>query len=352
MDPKIDSLLDQAVAKNVFPGCNFAIVSAGSVAYKSFGNFTYETNAPRVTIDTIYDCASLTKIVGPMAVAMQLVDEGVLSLDEPVGKYLPEFVSEPQKAHATIGHLMTYTLDYDIPGGSKSLLGTLSPDQVAKNAIIYPLKHAPGINYMYSNITAFVLTQVIERAIGQNFYELVQERIFNPLLMHTATFNPSKEQMNTIQPTELTPERGLVQGTVHDEFTDRTTAGNISNGAAGLFASIKDIASFLQMTIESGKTSTKTFFSDHMVKAWTEEQFPNLLPILTPLGWGDQNNALLEKYHRQMVVKSGFTGCFMAGDLLNKKGFALLSNRTYPVRPMNATAFGEVKEKLMEVVFG
>ncbi len=352
MDPKIIAILEAAIKNRVFPGCSIAVIDGDTSSQAAFGHFTYKDDSPRVTTHTQYDCASLSKIIGPMSVAQQLIDEGVIALDEFVGTYLPEFVSEPQKAAVTIRHLMTYTLDYNIPAGSKSLLGTLTPEQVATNAITYKLKHAPGTNYMYSNITAFILTQVIERVTGANFYDLVQERVFTPLQMETATFMPEVSKRTLIPPTEVTNERGVVQGFVHDEFTDRTTQGNISNGAAGLFVSMHDVNAFLDMTIRGGVVGTTRLFSEKTVQAWTEEQFPHLLPTLTPLGCGDQNNVLLDSYHRQMVIKSGFTGCFMMGDLVNKKGFAILSNRTYPTRPDNASAFIEVREKVMEVVFG
>jgi len=347
----IETFLRGEIANKTFPGCTFALLENNTVDFISLGQHTYDKTSPPVSIDTMYDCASLTKIIGPMAVAMMLVGEGKLSLDTKVGEILPEFVSEPQKTEVTIRHLLTYTVECSKPEGTKALLPTLTAEQIAHNAMTYPLKYPPGTTYRYSDITMFILTQLLERVTGQNFYQLVEERVFTPLKMHTATFAPAPEMRLRIPPTEVTPERDLVQGFVHDEFTYYTTQGGISNGAAGLFASISDIAQFLQMTVDSGRYNEQQIFQSDIVQMWTKDLFPSLLPTLTPLGWGDQNNDYISRYHRQIVVKSGFTGCFMVGDLQSRRGFALLSNRTYPKRPIDGSAFNKVKERLMEILF-
>lgn len=351
MKPSIKNLLEQAISDKVFPGCCLAVIEDGEITTGAFGHFTYDPTSALVSPETIYDCASLTKIVGPMAVAATLIDEGVLQLNEKVGTYLPEFLNQPEKELACLYHLMTYTLDYNIPGGSKSIIGTFSPEEIASNALALSLKATPGSNYVYSNITAFILTQIIERVTGKNFNDLVSERIFMPLKMETTTFTPDPDNYSIIPPTEDTDDRGLVQGFVHDEFTYHTTKGNVRNGAAGLFASATDMANFLQMTIAGGVYKEERIFSEQLVAMWTKDFLPELLPIHTPIMWGDQNNVLIDQYHPNIVVKSGFTGCFMAADLQNKRGFVLLSNRIYPKRPIDASAFGKVKEDLMEFVF-
>jgi len=349
---RVEGILKNAIANKVFPGCSIAVIENEEITTQAFGSFTYEATSPNVTTGTLYDCASLTKIVGLMAIAGILLDEGVISLEDSVGTYLPEFITDKTKANAQIKHLMTYTLDFDIPGGSKSLMGTLSPVEVAYNATTYPLKHEPGTNYLYSNITAFLLTQVIERVTGQNFYELVQERIFAPLGMKTATFTVPESERHLVPPTEITPERGVVHGVVHDEFTNHTTNGGISNGAAGLFANIEDMAQFLKMAVVGGVYNDTRLFSEELVAEWTRDQFPHLLPGHTPLMWGDLNNHYIDQFpERNIVVKGGFTGCFMMADLTTKRAFVLLSNRTYPKRPNNNEAFSLVKEKLMELAF-
>jgi len=107
MSEKISTILTTAIADKIFPGCALAVIQNGEVAYGAYGRFTYEATSPVVTVDTLYDTASLTKIVGPMTLAQMLIAEGKLRLDDRVGIHIPEFVSEPQKASVTIAHLLT-----------------------------------------------------------------------------------------------------------------------------------------------------------------------------------------------------------------------------------------------------
>lgn len=341
--------LQNAIEEKLFPGCSFVYIDEKEEIIKAFGCATYEVDSISITPDILYDTASLTKIMTTMTLTSLLIDEGLLSLDDKVGKYLPEYSSSPEKRSATILHLMTYTLNYDVPGGAKSLMPGLSPAEVAHNALSFPLKETPGSSYMYSNLTTFILTQVVEKVTGRTFDSLAEEKIFVPLGMTTATFSPKENQIPFIPPTEITDERGVVQGVVHDEFTYYTRRGGIASGAAGLFASIKDIKMLLRMAVNRGVTEEGAFISETLANKWTQDMFPELLPIHTPLAWGDLNNSIIDTYHRNIIVKAGFTGCFMLADLKHKKAFAILSNRTYPTRPVDSTSFTKLKEDLTAI---
>jgi CubicO group peptidase (beta-lactamase class C family) len=237
---EFEACLKRAIQEKIFPGCSFVYFDEGEEIVLSLGHATYAEESFLIKPETVYDTASLTKIMTTMTLALMLLDEGVLSLDDKVGKYLSEYTISAEKQSAMILNLMTYTLNYNLPGGSKSLMPGLSAHEIVTNAISYPLKEMPGTSYMYSNLTAFILTQVIEKATNQFFDDLVRDKIFTPLQMKTATFSPEPTLTDLIPPTEITEERGEVQGVVHDEFTYYTRRGGISNGAAGLFASILD----------------------------------------------------------------------------------------------------------------
>jgi CubicO group peptidase (beta-lactamase class C family) len=341
--------LKSAIEEKLFPRCSFVYFDDKEEIVKAFGTATYDQDSIYVTPDTLYDTASLTKIMTTMTLASLLIDEGILSLDDAVERYLPEYSISPEKQSSTILHLMTYTLNYNVPGGSKSLMSGLTPAQVANNALSFPLKEKPGTSYVYSNLTAFILTQVIEKVTGKCFDILVEEKIFAPLKMTTATFSPEEKQIPFIPPTEITEERGKVQGVVHDEFTYYTRRGGITNGAAGLFASIKDTTKFLRMAVNRGVIEDRVFISETLTSKWTQDLFPGLLPMHTPLAWGDLNNYIIDTYHRDIIVKAGFTGCFMLADLMQKRAFAILSNRTYPSRPVDSTSFTKLKEDLTNI---
>ncbi len=342
----LHQLLQEALSTKVFPGYAAALVTPTEIKTFTGGNFTYENSSREVVNATLYDVASLTKIISPMALAMKMIDESQLNLDDLVGKYLPEFLTDEYKSKATIRHLLTYTLDYNIPLGAKSLMKELTPDELSTRMLTLPLKCPPGTSYLYSNITAFILTQLIEKATSKNFYTLVKREIFAPLGMSSSTFTPDTLLFPEIPPTEITNDRGLVQGFVHDESTHHLQSGNISSGAAGLFASITDVAKFLQMVV----TQNNTFYSSEMRKNWVTNQYPELLPTCTPLGWGDTNNEMIKVYPNRFVVKGGFTGCFMIGDLQNQIGLIILSNLTYPERPKERPGFTKLKEEMAKLL--
>lgn len=345
----LHEILNNALASKTFPGYAAALVTPDAIKTITGGTLTYGETSSKIEPTTLYDVASLTKIIGPMSVAMKLIDSGKLQMSDTIGKYIPEFNTDEQKATATIRHLLTYTLEYDIPFGVKFLIGELTPDELRLRMFRLPLKTPPGSTYLYSNITAFILTQLIERATGSNFYTLVTKEITTPLHMKTATFSPERSSWSSIPPTEITSARGTIQGFVHDESSHHLNTGNISSGAAGLFASVDDVARFLQMVI-SNETTSHPFFSTLMRDLWVTNQFPDLLPKPTPLGWGDTNNEMIEKYPGRFVVKGGFTGCFMIGDVKNNIGIVVLSNLTYPIRPKERPGFTRLKEDIVKLL--
>lgn len=349
IDKSLQKILDEALSLKTFPGYAAAIVTTQRMQTFVGGRFTYDKNSLQIEPSTVYDIASLTKIIGPMSVAMKLIDSGDLQMNDPVWKYIPEFNSDEQKTKVTILHLLTYTLEYDIPYGAKFLIEKLTPEELRLRMLRLPLKVAPGSSYLYSNITTFILTQLIENVTGTNFYNVAKEKILVPLAMKTATFTPKKTSWFSIPPTEITDSRGIVQGFVHDELSHHLHSGNIRSGAAGLFASVLDVAHFLQMVI-SGNNNHATFFSDAIRNKWTTNQFPDLLPTQTPLGWGDTNNDLIKNYPHRFVVKGGFTGCFMIGDLKNNIGVVVLSNLIYPVRKKERPGFIKLKKEILELI--
>ena len=349
LQESLKNLFDSALSGGIFPGYSAAIVTSSGIVTFFGGNHTYDKMSLPVVESTLYDVASLTKIVGPMSVMMHLVDTGMVGLDDKVSTYLSSFSHDTYKSEATIRNLLTYTLEYNLPNGAKSLMTKVMPDELALRMIELPLKSMPGTSYMYSNITAFLLTQIIEKITKKNFYSLVQEEIFDTFSMSTSTFFPTEEQKLLIPPTEVTEDRGVVQGFVHDESTHHLQSGDISSGAAGLFTTASDIAKFISRTLFFNNVEAQ-YFSKEMMQNFTTNQFASLLPTVTPLGWGDGNNELISLYPERFVVKGGFTGCFIIGDLKNKVGVVILSNSTYPIRPKDRKEFNKIKQKIIDLL--
>lgn len=348
LQERLKEIFDSALNESTFPGYSAAIVTPSEIVTFFGGNHTYDEMSPPITKDTLYDVASLTKIVGPMALLMQLVDDGTVSLDDKVTTYLPEVSSGIYKEDVTIRNLLTYTLEYVLPAGDKKAVHQeMSPEELATNTFKLSLKSPPGTSYFYSNITAFLITQLVEKVTNRNFYELVQEAVLKPCNMVGSTFFPDEGMKQEIPPTEVTDDRGIVQGFVHDESTYYFRTKNISSGAAGLFSTAHDIASFMSHALSF--TNDVPLFSQTLQKEFVTNQFPTV-PQLTPLGWGDSNNEYIAEYRDRFVVKSGFTGCFIIGDVRSKIGVVILSNSTYPIRPKDRTAFNQIKKEIIALL--
>ena len=149
---KFDTCLQDAIKSQIFPGCSFVYMDTDDEIVLPLGRGTYDTKSFSIQEDTLFDTASLTKIMTTMMLALMLVDEGVISLSDRVGTYLPEYKSSKEKQSVTILHLMTYTINYNLPGGAKSLMSGLPSNEIVHNVLSYPLKEAPGTSYMYSKI--------------------------------------------------------------------------------------------------------------------------------------------------------------------------------------------------------
>ena len=355
----------EAVTARVMPGAVYAVITPAGVTSGAVGATTYDPDAATMTTEHVFDVASLTKLIGPMSVAAQLLDEGVLTLDTPVAEFLPAFRDDQIKAAVRVRHLMTYTVDFQYDDAVRAHLcrgdsgAPLPPLEFLETLLALLLRCAPGTSYQYSDITAIALTQLIECATGRSLAELCAERFFAPLGMHDATFTAEAIPRARVVSTEVTHERGLVWGAVHDEKAAWLQSGGITAGSAGLFASVGDVARYLELVIGGGVWQGERYFSESIVNAWTSDQFPSI-NAHTPLMWGDrfgqpgnqyQNRAyatsLYADYPGRLVTKGGFTGCFMAADLDRQRAVVVLGNVVHPHRPEHPRAFNAVKEDLV-----
>lgn len=347
---KISNILNSSIEEKTFPGCSFAYVTKDSIEVFNFGNFTYDLKSEKVDDNTIYDIASLTKTISPMCLMMILIDQGRLRLDDYVSDYLDSFKKDEKKKKAKIIHILTYVLEFGEYTTSKDLISKFSPEELEEKLLNLPLKYNPGEINDYSNTTSLLAAKVVEKVCEEKLDKLTKEEILDKLEMTNTFFSPDRKLIKFIPPTEIMEERGEVKGFVHDELSFYLQQGGIISGAAGLFAPSKDIAKFLQVILNSGEHKKEKIFSEEIMKTWTNDNFPNLLPVHTPAGWGDFNNEYKDTYHQNIVVKGGFTGCFMMADLKKEFGFVVLSNRTYPKRPENGSGFKKVKDGLFDIL--
>lgn len=343
---EIKQVLDDAIAAQVFPGAAVGIVDQGEITVVATGHHTYDTSSPIVTEETLYDVASVTKTLPLGCLLLHLIEHGQLTLDTPVAEIIPEFATEPGKSEATIFHLLTYTLDLDVPSMA-SLRQT--PAQGIINLIVRaPLKAAPGSHHLYTNSTALISTLVINRITGRQIDELGVELFFKPLGLARTTFHPLDTfSLNEIAPTEIDPDRGgLVHGSVHDEGSHALRPALIS-GMAGLFSTAPDLARFLAMILNRGELNGQRYFTPETVERMTNAQIPS---GEAGLAWEINRPYMGRRASPRTFGKTGFTGCVIIGDMERKKGLSLVTNRIHPRRPPDNVAINKIRATLAEAL--
>jgi serine-type D-Ala-D-Ala carboxypeptidase len=331
--------LDSAVAAGAAPGAVLAVSNHGDRFIYGTGRLGQD-EPDRPSAGTIYDLASLTKVVGLTTAAMLAVDDGKLELDAPVQRYLPAFAGSG-KQRVTVRMLLAHVSG--LPRWRPLFRDVASRDQALALADSTPLEAAAGSTEIYSDLGAIVLTQVIETVYSERLDSLLDRRVFRPLGMVSTRYLPPPSWRERIAPTELDPWRGRVlRGEVHDE--NAALMDGVS-GHAGLFGSGEDLLTFAEWVLEQadGRTGGQ---AGHSIKAsdrppvrppvlreFTRRQ--NLVPGSSrALGWdtpseGSSAGRLLSP---TSFGHTGFTGTSLWIDPEHQLAIILLSNRVNPTR--------------------
>ena len=329
---EVDRLLEGFVEQGAFPGGVLAVGYQGKLAHLyPFGRLSYDAGAPAVTTDTIYDLASLTKVLATTIMAMILVDEGALELDKPVVDYLPLFVG-PGKEKVTVRQLLTHSSGLVAYG---DLYNEVSGQQAYVERIqAMELDYEPGTKSVYSDYGMILLGEILERVAGQPMEVFLEERVYGPLGMNDTGFLPEADLRERIAPTEDDPWRGYVaHGEVHDE--NAHAMGGVAPHA-GLFSTAADVARFLQMILNGGVFEHRRIVSRPIVKEWTKRA--GIPESDRATGW-DTKSATKSSAGNLFSPNSfghlGYTGTSMWVDPERQLFVVLLTNRVHPTRENN-----------------
>ncbi len=248
---EVDSLIVRAIADSASPGAALAVARRGRlVRLRGYGRLDWDTASPAVTPVSLYDIASMTKVVATTTAAAMLVEEGRLQLDDPVVKYLPWWSGgNPEKEDVTVRQLLLHK------GGLapfKRFFLDMKGEEVYRRAVAaLPLDYAPGDSTVYSDIGLMTVAWVVEALAGTSLDHFVEDRLWVPLGMSDTGFRPDPGLRWRIAPTEVDSlyRRVHVHGVVHDE--NAYAMGGVA-GHAGLFSSARDLAVFAQMMLDEG----------------------------------------------------------------------------------------------------
>jgi serine-type D-Ala-D-Ala carboxypeptidase len=324
---KINSVIARAIKAGGFPGGVVVVGRRGaSVWEKGFGNLTWSGKSRVDPASTIYDLASLTKVVATTTAAMILYDEGRLVLDETISKYLPEF-GGGLKDEITVRQLLEHRSG--LPAGRELWRISRSPDEARQATIETALECEPGRCLIYSDVGADILGFVIEAITREPLDVFVQKRVFDPLTMRETYFRPHWTLRDRIAPTDLTPPRGYpLRGEVHDE--NAFALGGVA-GHAGLFSTAADLAVFAQMMLNGGEINGVRIMSDSAVRLFTANTSS---PGTRALGWDTcGHDGSCGKYLSQRAYgHTGFTGTSLWIDPEREMFVILLTNRVHAAR--------------------
>jgi len=328
-------VIEKAVADRAFPGATLAVGYRGKVAIHAFGKLSYDANSAAVSPATMYDIASLTKVVATTTLVAKLAEGDFavpLDLDARIERYLPEWRGGPQpewRHKVTVRHLLTHTSG--LPPFKEYWRTSKSKQDTLDEIFAEPLEYEPGTKEVYSDLGIILMAEIIERLTGRTLDDLAKSCIFAPLGMKDTTYRPEKKLWPTIAPTEIDNNlrHRLVQGEVHDE--NAYAIGGVS-GHAGLFSTAPDLAAFCQMLLNGGVYAHQRILRRATIAQFTAPQ--QLSGGTRTLGWvvPTEGSSSGHFFSAHSFGHTGFTGTSIWIDPDRQLFVVLLTNRVHPSR--------------------
>lgn len=322
MYPNTLKFIQQLIHEGTIPGAVFNIIDQNRMMQKALGSRQVLPVKEEMTSDTLFDIASLTKVVGTTTVILKLIENNHVAPTDTLKQHLTEFHDDS----VTIQQLLTHTsgINSFIPNRD-----SLTADELISAYMKLPIdKEKQNAEVVYTDTGTILLGLMIEKHYQKPIQEVIQAEVLVPLNMKQSTFHPQEHSL-PIAPTEYSFARGLIKGEVHDP---KAACLQERCGSAGLFSTIRDLTNFVSMLFANGKTQNHQRFLNAqtlrlLTKNWNDD---HLKP--RTLGWDllPTNNQTHALFH------TGYTGTFMIVDLETKQAFIFLSNRVHPLdnRPL------------------
>lgn len=337
----IDREIEAAISRGDIPGAVLWLESKGEVHHKAYGRRLVSPGSEPMTTDTIFDLASLTKVMATTPAILKLVEDGKLALNDPVAKWIPEFLTggvRPESAEPkpkaedrrgiTVGQLLTHNSGLP-PGIFLSEGDFWGHDEGGRRAATVGLLEESGPRFRYSDVNFILLGEIVRRVTGERIDSFVAREIFAPLGMSETGYRPDPELFARVAPTELLPEYGLLRGVVHDP-TARRMEGVA--GHAGLFGTARDVATYARFFL-GDVTRTDLPLQPSTILGAISNRLPEKTGVRRGLGW-DLSSSFAshrgEKFPLTGYGHTGWTGTSIWIDRDSETFVILLSNRNHP----------------------
>ena len=322
------AVLRSGIEQRAFPGAAVGVVHQGKlVAHQGLGHFTYDAASPAVTAGTVYDLASVSKVVATAAACMVLYDRGQFKLEQPLVELLPSFALGDSRRHqVTLRMLLAHSSG--LPAYVRLFQTAQNKDELLRQALQVPLTATPGARAVYSDIGFILLGEVLQRLTQEPLDQFCQREIFAKLNLAQTVFSPPPAWGPSIPPTEDDQifRHRLIQGEVNDE--NASVMGGVA-GHAGCFSPAEDVSVFAQCMLQGGtplvQRSTLEIFT-------RREDFP--LGTSRALGWDtpSQPSQSGKYFSSRSYGHLGYTGTSLWIDPDRQLSVTLLTNRTWPDR--------------------
>lgn len=338
--PEVDEAVQEGIDTGMYPGGTLVIGQGDQILYaKAYGHETFSPDSPAVNLDTIYDMASVSKVVGTATASWLLMEDGLLDPERRVSDYLPDFQASG-KQDVKVRDLMTHVSglkayeNYRV-AEKKRRVGESHADALLRHYMELEPSYKSGERYVYSCLNFQTLARLNETVAGKRQEDLLTERVYTPLGMNDTRYILNDEQLARVAPTFKDEEGNDVRGTVHDPLARYHGSWKNCPGNAGVFSTAKDMAIYCQMILNEGKYSGHRFFAPSTIRRTTDNQLPLHIGELRGFGWDIYE---MEPYitpvnresGKEIIGHSGYTGTLLLLDKNTKTYMVFLTNRTYP----------------------
>ena len=334
----LNDKIDEEVEDKVIPGMTYAIIKDGETKIGGSGYKSLVSSIEKISVDTVYDIASLTKVIVTVPLICKLVEDGKIKFDDKVQKYLPNFKYDD----ITIYNLLTHTSGLPADIESKEI--------VSKEKIIYEVysknkEYETGTKVVYSDLGYILLGELIEKLYGKTLDVVAREELFEPLEMYNTSYNPTNKEI--CAPTEVTNDRGLLKGFVHDE---KAYSMNGVAGHAGVFSIAKDLSNYVSMILNNGQFNGNKILSKEIIDIWFKP-----LVYDERCDWNRSfcfivgSNGIVIEQGENVISFNGFTGPSISIDRNNNLGIVLMTNRVHPTR--DNKLISKERPKISEVIY-
>ncbi len=331
---EMDAAITRAIADKKCPGGVLWLEHGAANYHKAYGQRALVPAPEPMTEDTIFDAASLTKVVACTPAMMLLVERGLVNLDERVQAYIPEFTGDG-KENITVRQLMTHTSG--LRGDIETRTDWRGQPAAIEKACAEKLQSSPGTAFRYSDINFFLLGEIVQRVSHQPLEKFVAQEVYRPLGMVDTGYLPSADKLSRIAPTEVVQGKPY-RGTVHDPTARKM--GGVA-GHAGLFTTAADLARYARMLLNRGSLDGVRIFKPETVDLMTSVQTPESLTVRRGLGW-DIGSGYSGPRGKLFPIGSyghtGWTGTSIWIDPFSQSFVIFLSNRNHPDENGNVSA--------------